>query len=565
MHQPKTKSIAGLPPSSWIRSFDLVCLSHGVQNITITTSNPVSQDLPLPVSLSTIIVFACKKPVSVVVSPVASAGAFVNDEHPKTRADGTPVRHLLYSPDVALDGQEVQVRRMDHVPVEAVFFHPLSCGEGLLAEIGMGLGCMTASGRAWLPFSNASSVSHQWSLDPQFTDDAPQHIIDARKSAATLLPLSQLSETQQQLVASETGIALRRFNPSLTILALQEKSIVDVLVSINSNAMDGTMLAFAKIHEHSLHAQFSVPLKHSVRLRLVDNVQLYPSRATIFNHPQNLLRLTCNFGSGVHRVELSDSRIANATSSVSGRHIDVRPLQVGVVVVAVKDTGLQGSRPAQSEVFVSDASRIFLTAPEQIPLGSLFDISIDVFDARQELFDVKQYTYMSIDVHTDNEIVSLKPPSSGSRNGTMLALALGTCRITVSLMNRDGSRINSNAVVVTIFPPLTVRPDFLLLLPHSYFRVQATGGPPSGVKYEFEIADRSIATVDEGGMVIAIGLGETELRVSAILRDGTISASDVILVRVALLAGAAISNKVTRTRMIHLYRKEKKKKSVEER
>ena len=148
--------------------------------------------------------------------------------------------------------------------------------------------------------------------------------------------------------------------------------------------------ALAKaVFESAMAGSYFTPVSHTIRLELVDRVQLLPPYAVLFNHPQNVLRLNAVGGSGRFEYNINDT-IATMAVDRSNEFVDLTPLAPGPVQVVVHDVGLETCRSSSSSVLISDANRVSLRVRDQIELGSTVPLFVDVIDAEGNYFPASQ-------------------------------------------------------------------------------------------------------------------------------------------------------------------------------
>ena len=501
------------------QAYRLRCLRHGEQRIDVTIHtrarflgqlNPAMAS-PGPVSASSTVSvrFVCKVPTGVIISvpgglPVSAMRQEADEGgHGASVSEGSPV--------------VIHTRREVTVDVALVDFE--------------GGAPPRASPRI---FHNASSVS----VSVISTDPSKATIKLEGTDAATggiRLGLLTAGKSTGRLWLRAVAAA---FVPHFVVGLIETPTKTgdeggDEGGSDSSDPSDSSVRA--------LHLALPRVLKDRVQVELVDQVALEPRRVTIFNHPDNLVRVDCKGGTGNHDFAINDTSAAKMVIDGARRFVTLRPLPVKnggftgmsaasslagrAVELGVEDDALDGKDVATAEVFISNAARIDVLVDTKVALGSAAVMRVVVSDALGRPFPLSQYPYMNLTVSGLGAIVALQPRSrkqeSGGHsqgmeaaprglNGTVFHLharSVGTARLLVSVLNSDESqgpgsrRFYSAAVDVEVFAALRAVPRWLTLFPGSSFTLRATGGPPTGAHLRFSSSNQSVVTVDglEGG------------------------------------------------------------------
>jgi len=177
------------------------------------------------------------------------------------------------------------------------------------------------------------------------------------------------------------------------------------------------------------------------------------------------------------------------------------------------------------------------------------ELELDVFDKAELAVTVKDNNG---EVVNDQEIswVSDHPEIVAVNDGKLDAMAKGTAVITASVGEFSAS--------CTVTVDALVRPQLMvseaevhiakrqdrMITPSVKFKSEMLDNAAYGITYSFSSADESIATVDANGKITAVGVGETQITVTANLPRATAAGIDGSLtlnIKVKVLANFAMN------------------------
>ncbi|KAL6059537.1 Fibronectin type-III domain-containing protein [Balamuthia mandrillaris] len=450
-------------------SFLLTCLQHGDQTIEIVVGNRPTATNPHPAQMSATTAFSCKPPHTLLLYPAEPQHKGVGDEQ-------------LCAESMKYPSLEMMTKETSHLPTTH----------------------QTRNSRS-IPF-NVSILDDQRRY---FDDFSSLHI---------------LWETEHPELAE--------FVPVTSEAQAESRSIKHKRVL---KTHTGTGTTFVKVSAVSYDPAFLIdtigsaprldtsgPLTRTFDLQLVNNVQLSPPVASVYNDPRNAVRLTTSFGSGVYRYLTNSSRLCDLRPSNDLSYVDVVPRRPGVIKVSVEDICLAGSEPATAIIRISEIGTIHLKTADLIPVGKTTELKVEVLDRDGFPFEPSQYGMMKFNVHVDNEaVLSVEDLHGNERQGQQDALsgryvlrgiALGIARLTVTAQTSSGEVISSNPVAIHVFPPLRLKPsNRLVLLPGGRFQVQWIGGPPVRADVTFQVDNNTVCNVNTNGYVTATNVGTTIL------------------------------------------------------
>jgi nuclear pore complex protein Nup210 len=260
------------------------------------------------------------------------------------------------------------------------------------------------------------------------------------------------------------------------------------------------------------------PVGRDFDITLVHNVRLIPPKLSLYNHPDNKVRIFSVGGSGYSQIQLNDTAIAAVTHQLGGGEISITPKMNGILKVTVIDVCLAGSDPAHGVVHVSNVAAIRIKSRDMIKIGDQMPVQVDLLDSYGAPFESSQLKWVDIKIHVDGSALDVVQIGSATSQYTATGRHLGVSTISVSAVDPvTGATVSSAPLQVHVFPPFQVSPSKLELMPGAQFQLGVSGGPPFRSEITFDIANDTIATVSKDGFVSAQPLvqsGRTTITVS---------------------------------------------------
>jgi len=507
------------------RVYLITCLHLGEQYITIEVSNKMSKTLPSPVTVRTRLHFACRLPSTFFLLP--ETGTKVE------RADiplSCPEAITLLPIHNTVWPREMQVRLPTKYQVRQSYSQ-----EFYIAMV---------DDNGYL-FTNFSSLLFDW------------HISD--DSLVTLHPV----------VSTTAGEPFSVRHRRIFRWAAREGTVT---LRLRVTGYDHDMLQVAHIPIPSWHLQWSDDLTKEFDFSLYPNVKLLPAKVSLYNHPDNVISLRAEGGSGYFQVVLNDSSLATIDYQLGTHELQVRPLKSGEVKVTVLDVCLTGSEPSTTSVYISDISKVDLLSREMVMIGERIPLQLQLLDLQHRPFELSQYRFVHCTVQVETETIAVHPADDAANIGSIeltsrcpnlwwirgVAVGVGRITVTASAVNVTSAAFNISPSVlfassthtisrsIHVFPPLRIQcppGESIPLVPGARYQVTTTGGPPLSSDISFHITNTSVCTVETTlGVLHAISEGKTTLSVQAHIYDRVLSqrvllTSDSCLVDVHYLSG----------------------------
>ncbi|PRP86439.1 hypothetical protein PROFUN_05358 [Planoprotostelium fungivorum] len=274
-------------------------------------------------------------------------------------------------------------------------------------------------------------------------------------------------------------------------------------------------------------------------LLLTHGLQLEPTRATLYRHPQNRLEYTVQGGSGQYNVEVNDTslaRIERATADV--RSFKLIPLGVGDVHLTISDKCMHESELAHSDVTISDAASIDVNSRRLIQLEQYSPVQYQILDRNGQPFSEDQIRHVEVKVISDSPVLSVDRDAAGHR---VRGSQLGMGRLHAQLLNDEGQPLlQSRPLEVQVYPAFNLSPKKIVLLEGSRTLLESSGGPPQASRdVQYVSRDPKIASVDGKGVITAHAIGTTTVQ-GTIHSNGHSLGEDTVQVTVQELTGISI-------------------------
>ncbi|ELP95094.1 hypothetical protein EIN_254280 [Entamoeba invadens IP1] len=218
--------------------------------------------------------------------------------------------------------------------------------------------------------------------------------------------------------------------------------------------------------------EISNKLIRTITMNIVDVVSVTPKKVTIFNHPENFVRLTAASGSGFYNFT-TDSPLAVALEHFGTEpSCVIRPRNETNTYVIASDVCFTGkSDEARVVVTVSDVHGVNLVMTDQIEVGESTVLKFEAIDINGQPFDESQYKYMNINVVADNTNVYLEKKSV--REYTISGSTVGMSVLIVTINN-----VQSKPTSLIIYEHFTCTPKEINLIPLAQEDIKCRGGPP---------------------------------------------------------------------------------------
>eukprot|EP00941_MAST-03F_sp_MAST-3F-sp1_P004522 g4522.t1 len=291
-------------------------------------------------------------------------------------------------------------------------------------------------------------------------------------------------------------------------------------------------------------------LRHIATLALGTGPRLRPLHASLFNHPDSRLVLSCTGGFGdnfKNTFHLNDTTIASfeelsrkegKRETVLGETLVVRPSKSGqgktgslhLIAKAARGSDVSGEEapPSVAHIFLSSVARLQLRVRKKLCVQRVGKMELIAFDQWGHAFPGYQYKNMNIELEYDHTAVSITYEGSEQHHVTyrLKGLATGSTQIRASIFNigsdadNEGARFFSLPVELQIVPSLELRPRHLVLLPGSTFMLDAGSG--AKLHHDFSVRNSTVATVSNDGHIVARSLGLTDLHARWTYAEGGI-------------------------------------------
>jgi hypothetical protein len=298
-------------------------------------------------------------------------------------------------------------------------------------------------------------------------------------------------------------------------------------------------------------------LTDQMQIEVVRPVEIEPRYKSIyFLGQRNTQRFNLTEGSGHFSVTLNDTSLASVQHS-GGRDLVIVPKNQGVLEITVEDVEIPESVAVSATLLISDIWSLHLESEGYlIQQGDSLNMTVTAFDVAGSEFDADQYPKMDFALETEMTDVSgggilaqkvrgelrvFKVTGVEPGNYVLTAYTQAHQADRAAGVSTTGRRITSDANKIEVFSILRLHPGTLLLTPNMRYTLSTTGGPSRGsygssiegsqVEVSFQIADPSVASIDQVKEITAKQVGDTSLSYSITQtkqsRDGRIFKSTV--------------------------------------
>ncbi|EGG22364.1 nucleoporin [Cavenderia fasciculata] len=258
------------------------------------------------------------------------------------------------------------------------------------------------------------------------------------------------------------------------------------------------------------------PLVGQLELELLSNILLDPQSTTIYLSNKNQIPLQVIGGSRHFTLSSNNTKIATLEKKLD--QIRLLPIYPGYLKVTINDNCLEST--SSSVVLISDVNAINVRVEELISIGKSIDLELEALASDGQEFSKDQYQFINFIPHIDNpsvlEVVP-NPSLADPKKYIVKGIDSGVATLTFSSHNpQTGQTVTSRAIQITVYPPFTISPHTLHLVPGSHFQIQPQGGVARQV-ITFASTNPSVASIgrDISGELIAHGIGEATITASS--------------------------------------------------
>jgi hypothetical protein len=257
-----------------------------------------------------------------------------------------------------------------------------------------------------------------------------------------------------------------------------------------------------------------------VELNVVHPLRVSEREVFLFNDHTSSAQLNVTGGSGIYSFLLTppvgeDNAVISLLSENSPpTSVRIGPVRPGVVSIAIRDVCMAGKSPAVVRVRVADLKSLTVDSRQNfVPVGGNTTVDVSAFSNFDELLNntlVQKYVRI---VPRHDDFLAVKASADGTR-WIVTCLSIGTGSVLFVGTSPAGAPVQSAPVSIQCFPPLSLFPRLMRLLPNEVYQVRWSGCP-SVSELSFEVADASVASVDSSGTIVAGGSpGKTVLSAS---------------------------------------------------
>lgn len=129
-------------------------------------------------------------------------------------------------------------------------------------------------------------------------------------------------------------------------------------------------------------------VKDSLRIEVVNNVEVQPKSKSIYLSIENKYTFYIVHGSGHFNVQINNTDIADKLYIDGERIITITPKKEGPIEIRVEDIELPDSIVSSAELLISDIHYLELDSPGTlIEQGSQMELNVTAFDLYHRQFD----------------------------------------------------------------------------------------------------------------------------------------------------------------------------------
>lgn len=209
--------------------------------------------------------------------------------------------------------------------------------------------------------------------------------------------------------------------------------------------------------------QFSpTGLSRDFEFSLVHNVYTIPSKISLYNHPENRVRLFAVGGSGFAQAEVNDTEVASVVHALGSSEITVTPIKPGVLKISLTDLCLAGSDSATALVYVSSVASVRVNARDMLKVGDHMSLHIELLDAYGGIFNSTQLRqWMDWKLHVEGTSLEMSETTNPAQYAAV-GRHVGVSTLSVSVTDpTTGAVLVSSPLQVHVYPPLQVTPSSL--------------------------------------------------------------------------------------------------------
>lgn len=148
-------------------------------------------------------------------------------------------------------------------------------------------------------------------------------------------------------------------------------------------------------------------IKCSIRLYLVDDVEVTPNSASVYNHPSNKELISVKQGSGYYRVGLNTKTVADVRYVELTRQVEILPLLEGELVITLEDLCL-ASRPTQINVRVVSVASLHVDMDDKVEITKSIPVVVRLYDERHELINVPDMDMVHLEITVEDPLINLR-------------------------------------------------------------------------------------------------------------------------------------------------------------
>ncbi|XP_063241052.1 nuclear pore membrane glycoprotein 210-like [Bacillus rossius redtenbacheri] len=254
-------------------------------------------------------------------------------------------------------------------------------------------------------------------------------------------------------------------------------------------------------------------IKGTITVILVDNISVFPTQTTIFNHPDNKVKLMVIHGSGFFNITVNTPKVASLQYVQGSRVIEVTPENDGLLKLAIIDLCLK-SEAALAEITVLGLGAIEVNVLDKVERGSFVRAIVRLFDSVGNALAIPGESLLELRALPGAPIISVEREvkcddcAAHEMSFIVTGVELGDT-ILVFTSEQGKHAIRSRSVPIQVFPPLKLFPRNLTLIMRSSFQVTSRGGPQPDCDVEYSVGTHDIASVSTCGIVKGVAFGKT--------------------------------------------------------
>ncbi|XP_061650259.1 nuclear pore membrane glycoprotein 210 [Phyllopteryx taeniolatus] len=346
------------------------------------------------------------------------------------------------------------------------------------------LGAFDQQGRK---FDNFSSLSIVWE--------------STKVSLASIEPLLPMT---LQLFEDENK--QMKLHGRQTIVVHRQSGIAAITVT----ALDYQRSHIKAAEVHSRDDTFT-PVSATLELILVEDVNVFPDKLTIYNHPDVRVNLALREGSGHFFINTSVKDIADVVLQDTQGTAQVTPIQPGVVQVMVHDLCLAFPSTAKATVHISDILEVNVRVVDKVEIGKSVRCYVRVLDDNKKPFPASYFQFMKLKVKAASSIVSLIPAAESTEHDTAVyqvkGVSIGQTTLSAVVVDKNERKFSSTPQQIEVFPSFKLIPRKMTLLIGAMMQITSEGGPQPQSNILFSISNEDIASVNGIGHVKGVTIG----------------------------------------------------------